>query len=144
MFYPHMVPITSTLVTGTASASALTGSNASPIALAVDHAGPGILFYGMEVVSAGDASAGGGRFIFQYTSRDGTPITASGGAINWSSVSNSASGHVLLNLASNSTLGYWLSCTAAVSGAANPVVRYWLTYLGGDPIGSSGLGMVQG
>lgn len=136
MRYPHIAVLADAVITPTANGY-LTGTIAAPIDLPLDHAGPGILFFGQECTSA--STAGGSRFVFCYTSRDGNPMTASGSGMNHTGVSASGSGCLPVNLASNSTIGYILSCTATMSSTAYPKIRYWITYLGGD----STVGMLQ-
>lgn len=116
------------------SATGGTGVIGNPWLINIDHAGPGVLFYGAECVSA--ASAGLVMPMFMYTSRDGDAITASGDQITVSAISASATGMIPLNLASNSVLGWCLSASAEQIAIDNPPqVRVWLTYLGSDSPG---------
>jgi hypothetical protein len=124
----------SLVVTGgtVGGASSFAGTVAAPTSAYVDHAGPGILFYGLECVSA--SNAGAGLPYIRYTSRDDPlqAMTASGGLCDFKAVSASASGMIALNLASGSTISHFVSCTAAIGATNATRVRYWLAYLGGS------------
>jgi hypothetical protein len=136
MWYPHWAVIDDRQITATAvNATAISGTSAGAawIPLNTMRQGPCVLFYGIECVSA--ANTGSARGIFSYISRDGNPMTASGAACIVSAVSASASGALALNLSATTAIGCWLSATEALSGTM-PVVRWWMSCLGGDAIGS--------
>lgn len=145
MFYPHMIVLADALIT-TGTASAFPVAATAPTSAYIDHAGPGVLYYGLECVSA--SNAGAGLWYIRYTSRDGNAMTASGALCVFSAVSGSASGAISVNLASNSTLDYFVSCTAAIGATNAAKIRYWLLYMGADSVGpasaTTGLGMLAG